>query len=235
MRDAVVSAGTRLFSEEFLIQARWEAILAATRVLARLDPRQRRLVRQLRSARGLHINLGSGPKPTPGWLNVDAVFGPDLVQHLGHPLELPDGCASIVFSEHVLEHLTYPTQVRCFLSEAFRILEPDGVIRVIVPDAEKVIRGYAEGDREAIDECTVSEPGLEPIEAVNKVFREHTIHKFAWDYAFLCRELEHAGFSDVRRASYRDSAVPAANADLDEEPRRRLSLYVEGRRRADRY
>jgi predicted SAM-dependent methyltransferase len=232
VKRAILAVATRFAPLEVLQQVRWELRLRARAVLARLSPRQRRLLARLRRERptDLKVNLGCGPLPAAGWLNIDGAAKADLVQHLGRPLALPDGCARLAFSEHVLEHLDYPASARLFLREAFRILRPGGTFRVVVPDAGKAMRAYVDDDRQLLrrmftDECS-------SIEAVNRIFREFGFHRWAWDYDLLARELGRAGFGSVRQASFRDSRFDELNIDFDEPERIAQSLYVEATRLA---
>ena len=228
MKATILKYAGRIASVEVLQQLRWELTLRAKAAKAALRPRQRRLIARLQRERpdDLKVNLGCGPLPTPGWLNVDGSFpGADLVQVFGQPLDLPGSCAAVVFCEHVLEHLDYPDAARLFLGEVWRILRPGGVFRVIVPDAAAAIRAYAQGDLELLRDLAPSE--ATPIEVVNKIFRENGAHRFAWDYPLLAAELERAGFATVRRAAFRDSAIAELNVDLSEEGRIAQSLYAE--------
>ncbi len=231
-RDLVLGFASRVASIELLLQLRWEASLRLRGALAGVDPRQRRLLAQIRRGGGrLKVNLGSGPLPRQGWLNVDGWSkAADLIQDLGRGLDLPDACAQLAFSEHVLEHLEYPRQARVFLREICRILEPGGHVRVIVPDAERLMRAYTADDREALKRLAPSE--TTPIEAVNRVFRERGFHRFAWDFDLLASELVGAGFQAVRRASFRDSPIDELNIDHDEPERILQSLYVEAQKPA---
>lgn len=226
-KQTLITLASRITSTELLLQLRWEMQLRARGLFSRFGRRQRSEISRLRAgARGLRVNLGCGPLPAPGWLNVDgAAAEADLIQDIGRQLDLPDGCARLIFSEHVLEHLQFPDQSRVFLSECRRVLEPGGYIRIIVPDAERVIRAYAAGDRDLLRAVAPSE--ATPIEAVNRIFRERGFHRFAWDFALLKTELERVGFANVRRARFRDSAVPDLNLDHDEPGRVAQSLYVE--------
>lgn len=228
MKRRILSLATHIASEAVLQQARWDLRLRLRRFAAQLSSHQRQLLTQLaREARtDLRVNIGCGPLPTPGWLNIDGLAtGADLIQMLDRPLDLPDGCAAMVFSEHVLEHVEFPTSSRLLLREVVRILRPGGRFRVIVPDAERVIDAYVRRDHDLL---AVLAPGEQsPIEAVNKIFRENGFHRYAYDYALLERELLRAGFATVRRADFRDSSTPALNIDFDEPERIAQSLYVE--------
>jgi predicted SAM-dependent methyltransferase len=57
-------------------------------------------------------------------------------------LPFADASATVIFTEHFFEHIDYCEEVLVFLSECWRVLEPGGVIRIAVPDAEKYIRAY---------------------------------------------------------------------------------------------
>ena len=91
----------------------------------------------------LKINLGCGPRYREGWTNIDFVANPPHV--IGHDLRtgLPvaDDVADVVYSSHVLEHFERPQAAR-LLAESFRVLRPAGIIRVVVPDLELLVRHY---------------------------------------------------------------------------------------------
>ena len=227
VRNAVLRLGAPVASEDFLRRSHWEGKMTVRRARAAFSPAQARARRDLRSATGLRVNLGSGPTRVDGWLHVDAGFDRDLFQDLGRPLPLPSGCASMVFTEHVLEHLGYPDPARLFLSEAHRILESGGHLRVIVPDAFKIVRAYAEGDYDMLYALSRDAAGLSPVGVVNHLFRDGILHKYVYDFEELRGELIRVGFTNVRQAAFRDSTIPELNIDSDTPSRRAQSLYVE--------
>jgi SAM-dependent methyltransferase len=108
------------------------------------------------------------------WLNYDYTPVSDAVRQanlLGR-LPLPDNTAALVYSSHFLEHI--PRQrVPSFLHECRRILEPGGILRLVVPDLEEMCRAYlkarqsgdtAQGDflvLEMVDQCVRRESGGE--------------------------------------------------------------------------
>jgi len=109
-----------------------------------------------------------------GWLNFDYaspsrdVHAADLLSRL----PLAANCADLVYSSHFLEHIPR-NQVPAFLSECLRILQPGGVLRLVVPDLENLCRTYlahrdhgqhAEADfvvLELLDQCVRREAGGE--------------------------------------------------------------------------
>jgi len=52
----------------------------------------------------------------------------------------------IVYHSHFLEHIDSDKALR-FLGECYRVLKPGGVIRVVVPDLERVVIQYVQGIR----------------------------------------------------------------------------------------
>ncbi len=101
--------------------------------------------------RGL-LNLGCGQQIHPDWLNVDLEAGdPRVFAHdLRRPLPFPGASFSAVYHSHVLEHLPRREAPR-FLAECWRVLEPGGILRVVVPDLEGIVRLYVRNLEAALD------------------------------------------------------------------------------------
>jgi predicted SAM-dependent methyltransferase len=103
------------------------------------------------------LNLGCGRRYHPAWVNVDFhSAGPGvMVCNLNHGLPFADNSFDVVYHSHLLEH--FPKRYApVFLQECFRALKPGGVIRVVVPDLEQIVRLYLvllekaiQGDEEA--------------------------------------------------------------------------------------
>lgn len=89
------------------------------------------------------LNIGCGNKTHPDWINAD--FNPkraDIVNiDIKKSLPFEDSSLKVVYHSQVLEHLT-KEEGAFFLSECYRILEPGGILRVVVPDLENIVREY---------------------------------------------------------------------------------------------
>lgn len=89
------------------------------------------------------LNIGCGDTFHTDWINLDvASTSPDVRVHdtrQGIPyLEQSfDAC----YSSHMLEHLN-KEGAKIFLSECFRILKSKGIVRIVVPDLEAIVRAY---------------------------------------------------------------------------------------------
>jgi hypothetical protein len=68
----------------------------------------------------------------------------DIVADLGN-LPFEQGEVTEIFSSHVLEHFPEEELVRRLLPYWVSLLAPGGMFRVIVPDADTMMRSWAEG------------------------------------------------------------------------------------------
>jgi predicted SAM-dependent methyltransferase len=89
------------------------------------------------------LNLGCGTRFHPAWTNVDFVStGEGVIAHnLTQGIPFPDDTFDVVYHSHVLEHFS-KTAAESFLKECRRVLRPQGVLRVVVPDLEQIARTY---------------------------------------------------------------------------------------------
>lgn len=89
------------------------------------------------------LNLGCGRRRHPHWTNADLV--PDATDvrrvDLRRTLPFADGTFTAVYASHVLEHLA-PADGAALVREIGRVLVPGGIIRIVVPDLEGIVRAY---------------------------------------------------------------------------------------------
>lgn len=79
------------------------------------------------------LNLGSGRKPLPDYVNVDIVasVGPDLVHNLEVvPYPFPDNRFELIAAYDVVEHVT---NITGFMSEIWRIGKPGATVEFTTP------------------------------------------------------------------------------------------------------
>lgn len=91
------------------------------------------------------LNVGCGGHAHGNWMNLDiAPQSPDVFDHnVTAPLPFPDATFDAVYHSHVLEHLS-KSRAPTFLQECLRVLKPGGVLRVAVPDLERICALYLE-------------------------------------------------------------------------------------------
>lgn len=129
-----------------------------TRLLEKLSSPSKKNNNKIQGNKMKFLNVGCGSCFHPDWENIDlAPRSPrvkrwDIKKQLPYPRET----FAAVYSSHLLEHLT-PHQARFLLKEMKRVLEKDGIIRVVVPDLEAIARVYLEKLEAALD----NSPGAE--------------------------------------------------------------------------
>lgn len=81
------------------------------------------------------LHIGCGDTRIEGFVNIDNRTTPatDLVAPAWGLQSVPDGIVEYIYTRHMLEHLS-PVDARRALKEWRRVLAPDGVLHVVVPD-----------------------------------------------------------------------------------------------------
>lgn len=171
------------------------------------------------------LHWGCGPRAAPGWTNSDRKAGPgvDLACDIRGGLPVPDDSFDYVASMHALQEIPYPELVPV-LRELRRVLKPAGVLRLGLPDLDRAIRAYVEHDGGYF---------LVPDEEVESLAGKLSV-QLTWyghsrtllGYDFVAELAGKAGFAEVRRCGYRETASPHPGiVELDNRPRE--SFFVE--------
>ncbi len=89
------------------------------------------------------LNLGCGDRFHPDWENLDyAPASPKVRAHdLRTGIPYPDGSFDVVYHSHVLEHFSRRAGFH-FLRECHRVLRISGILRIAVPDLERIASLY---------------------------------------------------------------------------------------------
>jgi predicted SAM-dependent methyltransferase len=90
-----------------------------------------------------YLNVGCGSRFHPAWTNLDLVATqPSVLAHdVRGGIPFPENSFEVVYHSHVLEHME-KSDARKFIAECVRVLKPGGVLRVAVPDLERIVRDY---------------------------------------------------------------------------------------------
>ncbi|MHB8997032.1 MAG: class I SAM-dependent methyltransferase [Armatimonadota bacterium] len=228
-RDGWLRTGERLWAHAFGWIGAWQLshTLGRLRNLWRLPGARRRYL-------GGRLNLGCGPDWREGWLNADLGLTGDIHLDASRRFPFPDNFFTMIFSEHMLEHLPEPAAEVC-LRECQRVLQPGGVLHVSTPDLAQAVRKYlapleeTEADRTTAAEVTNWKYPRElptPAQWLNDGFYLWE-HRHLYDEQDLTQALQRAGFVDIRRCGTSDEgAEPAARMEsrIDD------SLVVEARK-----
>jgi SAM-dependent methyltransferase len=169
------------------------------------------------------LHFGCGRITPAGWINVDIRPGDgvDLCCDLVAGLPLDDDSIDYISSQHALQEINVLDQVRA-LRELRRVLNPGGVLRLVLPDLDRAIDAYRAGRGEYF--CAHDWDTIDGNFITHIVWYSDTRTLFT--YPFARELLGKAGFDDVRRVAYR--ATTSAYPEIVElDSRERESIYVE--------
>lgn len=126
------------------------------------------------------LNLGAGNTPLDGYENLDAKTGDSI-----YPLSLPTASVDEIRASHVLEHFGF-REVPKVIEEWVRVLKPGGVLKIAVPDFEKISRLYLAGQPIPTEGFVMGGQ----VDALD-------YHKAIFDTDSLASQLRNAGLRDV--------------------------------------
>lgn len=143
------------------------------------------------------LHIGCGDNKFDGWINADITPTADLIVFLQKKLPFRNDSLQLIYSEHVLEHVSYETALH-FVSEASRVLGKGGIMRIAMPDLDTLVNQYQNNWREA---DWVNWPEFSfietPAQMINIAFRWWG-HQHLYNREELERLLTSAGFSDIK-------------------------------------
>lgn len=211
---------------------RFELRAWRTRAGNALNPAYHRKIARLRRRRDLSLNLGSGGRGLPNWINVELVPMRDTTLRLDirRALPLADACVARIFAEHVVEHVDFRANLPPMLRDWYRILQPGGTVRIVVPDARRFVEAYVAGDLEkwkalGWDPMNLPHDIFTTMHVVNHTFHQEGEHLFGYDFETLKLALVKAGFPTVEQCSFGNSRDPLLA--IDQPNHKPYSLYVE--------
>ena len=171
------------------------------------------------------LHWGCGDSPREGWINSDIKEGPgvDLACDIRDGLPLDDDSIAYAVSIHALPEIPIDGQVPV-LRELHRVLEPGGVLRLVLPDLLKGVDAYRRGDEDYFLVPDYDARSLGAKFVYQLIWYGYIRTPFVPEFAEEL--LRDAGFSDVRHVAYRETTTRYPDiVELDN--REPESLYVE--------
>jgi SAM-dependent methyltransferase len=209
--------------------------------LDQTKPRTTKL-QEIRAAE-IKINIGCGVSGIRGWHNLDnsptvtlsripllnrllktPAWPRDVRRYdVRQGLRFADGSVRYIYSSHTFEHFTRAESL-AIAQECFRVLAPEGILRIVVPDLELIARDYLADPRPTAAQTFLSRLSLN--HSLQDVFHPGSNHSQMLDAKALVHLLREAGFERVAVSSFGKSAIPEID-QIELEVRRGESLYVE--------
>jgi len=140
------------------------------------------------------IHIGCGPKNIDG----NAFQKKDLWLDVRLGLPFAEDSIRGIYTSHVMEHFDAKTVLK-LLREFYRVLKPDGTLRIVVPSLEYAVRAYTDNDISRLPEWP------ERFSSIGGKFGNFLLcanqHRSMFDNTFLEELLHEARFASVSNAS----------------------------------
>jgi ubiquinone/menaquinone biosynthesis C-methylase UbiE len=219
------------------------------------------------------LHLGCGLSTPHGWVNLDGSWNawlsnyPHVRKLLIYCRMIPEEKASIawnnnvfihdvrkklpfdnnyfstIYSSHLLEHL-YFEEAKYLLRECFRILEPYGILRMVVPDLKTIVTNYLEeiNNYGGIETVAAADnfnmklllrapqpPSGNLIYRLYSCVKDYHSHKWMYDAISLIGHLKRAGFHEVSEMKCHQSRIDdIEQIERDKGEFHGAEIYIEG-------
>lgn len=143
-------------------------------------------------------------------------------------IPLPDNSVEVLYTSHMVEHLCRDDLKR-FFKEAMRILVPNGIIRVVVPDLRKLVDQYLlDGDGNKFIESTLlTYPKSNTIvDKIKFLIVGNRHHQWMYDGPSMAVLLSSVGFVEPRILPAGATIIPDPG-ELNLKERADESVYLE--------
>ena len=173
----------------------------------------------------MKLHLGCATKALNGFINVDIrdMPGVDMIDDISRLKKFLDESADLIYVSHVLEHFGR-REYKEVLKRWHAVLKDGGVLRIAVPDFEKIVEHYNENhDLELLRGFLYGGQNY-----------AQNYHYCTWDFETLSKDLISVGFKEVRKYewkdtehSYMDDFSQSYLPHMDKEKGKLMSLNIE--------
>jgi len=150
----------------------------------------------------MNLHIGCGQRYIPGFIHVDEDEHSHIdYQHTVKQLPFIEDCqVELLYASHVLEYFA-PIEAKEVLNEWCRVIKPNGVIRLAVPDFDALLEAYQKDqDLNKI---------LGPLYGNMKIRiddgEKWICHKTVYNYSNLKNLLEETGFRNIRKYNWKET------------------------------
>jgi len=173
-----------------------------------------------------YLDVGCGPNTNESFINLDYAWTPNVdlcwdITKKKYPFI--DNRFEGIYTEHCLEHIPF-NKFEENIREFNRILKPNGVLRIIVPDGELYLDIYQKRKEGINIQMPYEEGYISPMARINGIFRNHG-HLFIYDFETIKLILEDSGFKNILKTVFKEGINP--DLLIDTEHRKIESLYIE--------
>ena len=174
----------------------------------------------------IKLNVGASPIwSKEGWHTLDHKERDESktsVKGDAANIPLDDNSCSTIFTSHMIEHIPH-VRLEEILLEFNRVLNKDGVVRILTPDLKKVAKAYIEEDNDFFKEAKLEDESLRTDLGLGGIFMNFIVspgqdtalydrglnefvagyaHLYCYDFYMLKILLERTGFFCVEQKDF---------------------------------
>jgi len=145
----------------------------------------------------MKLHLGCGEKRIEGFINIDILQhkNVDVIDDVSKLKSIENESVDLIYACHVLEHFKRNEYMEV-LKRWLELLRPEGILRLSVPDLEKVAHLYVEGKYDLTTLLGLLYGGQTYL---------YNFHYMGFDFKSLQTDLKTLGFKAVNRYDWRDT------------------------------
>jgi len=150
----------------------------------------------------MNVHLGCWHRDIPGFINVDLCDMPhiDFKSNINDLPFFQDSSVDLIYVSHAFEYFDR-SEAKDVLKEWRRVLKPAGLLRIAVPDFDKLIKVYKDtGQLEKILGPLFGKMDIETVDGPLK-----TYHKTVYSFNSLKDILIENGFNNVKKYDWRQT------------------------------
>lgn len=180
----------------------------------------------------IRLNVGASPIwHKDGWCTLDHKLREESEYSiLGDASSIPldDSSCETIFNSHMIEHIPH-VKLESILVEFNRVLEKDGILRILTPDLKKVAKAYVETDKEFFKRAKQEDESIRTDLGYGGMFMNFIVspgqdtallnrqltefisgyaHVYLYDFPMLEILLKRCGFYSIRHKDFCCSEYP---------------------------
>jgi len=176
----------------------------------------------------IKINMGCGWRNFgPDWIHIDGGDYEHIdAKSINDLSQFSDNSVDLIYSSHVISYFDR-TEIIPVLNEWYRVLKPNGILRLAVPDFFQIAKLYS-NDNVSLDKF------VGPLYGKMKMGNDFIYHKTVYDFNSLKNVLESCRFNECKLYDWRltehcmfDDHSQAYIPHMDKENGTLISLNVE--------
>jgi len=138
----------------------------------------------------LYLHLGCGAVDHKKFINIDGYPFPHVhyVQSIDRLPQFDDASVDLIYASHCLEHFSY-VRSKAVLAEWYRVLKKGAVLRLSVPDFDKLVDIYT---------IHHHDPDVILPQLMGGQNNKYNFHLTALNRVNLSRELQAVGFAEIK-------------------------------------